>query len=149
MTPSHQVSNKTMPTSDNRVEMRVKGQWITVPALDVDGKKLFATGKRLRTARVRGEEMMEHELENPELYIDRLKADGKNTLRADIFSFTQKLPGTQPVYSYPMEWESVAAVHLVSFKEWWESLPQETRKNVRRSQKRGVTVKIRNLDEDV
>jgi ribosomal protein S18 acetylase RimI-like enzyme len=48
-----------------------------------------------------------------------------------------------------MEWESVAAVSLVSFKEWWQALPQETRKNVRRSQKRGVVISVRGLDEDV
>jgi hypothetical protein len=144
-----QATGKTMTTPNDTAEIRVKGRWISVPALDVDGKTLLARGKWLRIARVRGEEMMEDALGNPELYIERLKADQRSMLRADIFSFTQKPPATQPIYSYPMEWESVAAVHLVTFKEWWESLPQETRKNVRRSQKRGVTVKIRNLDDDV
>ena len=43
-------------------EIRVKGRWVTVPSLDVNGKKLYATGTWLRTARVRSEEMMEDEL---------------------------------------------------------------------------------------
>jgi Acetyltransferase (GNAT) domain len=137
------------PTAENCVEIRVRGRWVKVPALDVNGKKLIATGKRLRTAMVRSEEMMENELENPELYIKKLKDDGNRALRADIFTFTQKLPATLPKYHYPMEWESIAAVHLVTFKEWWESLPQETRKNVRRSQKRGVVVRIKEFDDDL
>lgn len=138
-----------MPTAENCVELRVKGRWISVPAIDVNGKKLIAAGRWLRTARVRSEEMMENELENPELYIKKLIDDGNRVLKADIFTFTQKIPATRPKYPYPMEWESVAAIHLVSFKEWWESLPQETRKNVRRSQKRGVVVRIKEFDDDL
>jgi hypothetical protein len=136
-------------TANNCVEIRVRGRWITIPAVDVDGKKLIATGKWLRTAKVRGEEMMEKELENPGAYIDKLKGHANDPLKADIFTFTQKLPATPPKYPYPMEWESVAAIHLTSFKDWWEGLPQETRKNVRRSQKRGVTIGIKEFDDDL
>jgi hypothetical protein len=96
---------------------------------------------------VRGEEMMEKELDNPEIYLDRLRDDKAAELNADIFTFTQKLPATKPKYSYHREWESIAAIHLVSFTEWWEGLPQETRKNVRRAQKRGVQVRISDFDD--
>ena len=138
-----------IPMGETCVEIRVRGRWITVPAVDVNGKKVFATGKWLRTAKVRGEEMMEDELENPEAYIAKLTSDANDALKADIFTFTQKLPATRPKYSYPMEWESVAAIRFVSFKQWWEGLPQETRKNVRRSQKRGVAVSIKKFDDDL
>ena len=46
-----------------------------------------------------------------------------------------------------MEWESVAAIELISFKGWWDGLPQEARKNVRRSQKRGVVIQVKEFDE--
>ena len=138
-----------MSASENAVEIRVKGQWVKVPSLNVNGAELYASGKWLKMARVRGEEMMENELSNPELYIENLKADGNRPLKADIFTFTQKLPATKPKYQYPMEWESVAAIRLVSFKGWWESLPQETRKNVRRAAKRGVAVRISAFDDEL
>jgi hypothetical protein len=131
------------------VEVRNKGRWVTIPGLEINGDILITTGQRLKIAKIRGEEMREKELEDPELYIAALRNDKGRILDADIFTFTQKLPATQPRYSYPMEWESVAAVSLVSFKEWWQGLPQETRKNVRRSQKRGVVISVRGLDEDV
>ena len=61
-----------------------------------------------------------------------------------------KMPSsTNPKYSYPMEEDSIAAIRLSSFKNWWEKLPQETRKNVRRSQKRGVVVDVREFDADL
>ena len=138
-----------MPEIRNGVEVRVKGHWVKVPSVNVSGKNLIAVGKWLRIARVRGEEMMENELEHPEVYIERLKGDAKSALRADIFTFTQKLPAIQPKYFYPMEWESVAAIHLTSVTRWWDNLPQETRKNVRRSAKRGVQVTIKEFDDDL
>lgn len=138
-----------MSPGENSVEVRVRGRWIATTVVDINGKKLIATGKWLRTAKVRGEEMMESELENPEVYIEKLKGHANDALKADIFTFTQKLPAVSAKYPYPMEEESVAAIHLTSFKEWWDDLPQESRKNVRRSQKRGVTVKIKEFDDDL
>lgn len=138
-----------MPAAESYVEVRIRGRWITTPAVEVNGNKVITTGKWLKTARVRGEEMMITELESPELYIRKLKGSARGVLKADIFTFTQKLPAASPKYVYPLEWESVAAIHLVSFKDWWESLPQETRKNVRRSQKRGVTVTTKEFDDDL
>jgi hypothetical protein len=131
------------------VKVRVKGQWVLVPILKVNDDILVATGKWLRIARVRGEEMKEREIGPPELYLETLRSDKERKLKADIFSFTQKLPSIQPKYSYPMEGESIAAISLVSYKEWWERLPQETRKNVRRSQKRGVTIRVKEFDDEL
>ena len=139
-----------VPALGVQIEMRVKGRWIDVPAVDVNGEKLIARGKWLRTASVRGEAMMENELEDPEAYIENLNGSAKDVLRADIFTFTQKLPATNPKHAYPWEWESVAAIRLASFREWWEGLPQETRKNVRRSQKRGVLIMVKGeLDDEL
>jgi hypothetical protein len=129
------------------VEVRTKGRWVTIPAIEVNGDTLITSGHRLKIARIRGEELREKQIEDPELYIAAIKRD--RILRADIFTFMQKPPATQPKYSYPMEWESVAAISLTNFKQWWEGLPQESRKNVRRSQKRGVTITVSDLNASV
>jgi hypothetical protein len=138
-----------MIQSSQTVDVRIKGRWVKVPVMEVNGETLVARGKWLRIAQVRGEEMMQTELENPAIYLAALKNDAERILRADVFSFTQKLPAIQPKYSYPMEWESVAAIPLSTFNQWWEGLPQETRKNVRRSQKRGVVIRIKEFDDDL
>jgi hypothetical protein len=132
--------------AEGYIEVRVKGRWVAVPAADVNGTTLIVKGRWLRTAVVRGEEMMVDELEDPRVYIEMLKADKNRRLKADIFTFTQKVPNARPKYSYPAESESIAAIHLLSFKQWWESLPQESRKNVRRAQKRGLQVRISDFD---
>jgi len=144
---SLEALNPGMTQSSKPVEMRVKGRWVSVPVIEVNGDQLTTRGKWLRIARIRGEEMRAKELDNPEVYLTALRNDKDRILKADIFSFAQKLPATQPKYPYPIEWESVAAIPLVSFKQWWEGLPQESRKNVRRSQKRGVMIRVDEFDD--
>jgi hypothetical protein len=135
-----------MTPTDNTIEIRVKGRWVPVPYLEVDGQKLYATGTWLKIAKIRGEEMMEDEISNPAACVEELKQNREPKLNADVFTFTQKLPSTQPKYTYPFDWESVAAIRVGNFDEWWASLPQETRKNVRRSAKRGVVVRTSEFD---
>ena len=143
-----EVQYPGMIQTRHSVEVRTKGRWVKTPAIQVNEDTLIATGKRLRIAKIRGEEMREKAIEAPELYIEALKKN-KGILKADIFTFAQKVPSTQQLFQYRMERESIAAIFLVTFKDWWESLPQESRKNTRRSQKRGVTLSIRRLDADV
>ena len=134
--------------SDETVEISVKGKWFRVPALNVNGKSIIRKGRWLRIAYPNVEQWLETPVDDPARCIRALKARSSG-LRADIFTFCQKLPATQPEYSYPIEWESVAAIAITTFKEWWEGLSQETRKNVRRSQKRGVTVLTKKLDREL
>jgi hypothetical protein len=138
-----------MTMTNEIIEIAVKGKWFKVPAVPVDGKHLVRRGKWLKTAYINNEQWLESEVKDPERCVVALKAQGSGGVSADLFTFSQKLPATTPKYSFPLEWDSVAAVHVTSFKDWWESLPQETRKNVRRSQKRGVVVSVKKLDDEL
>jgi len=130
-------------------EIYIKGKWVRVPALNVADKTIVVRGSWLKMAVIRSEDWLPTELQDPEACVLRLKEQVSRGFRADVFTFAQKLPDTTPKYQYPMEWDSIAAVHLPTFKEWWEGLPQEARKNVRRSQKRGVVVDVRPFDDDL
>lgn len=125
-----------------------KGKWIEVPSLDVAGNIIVVEDRWLKIARVHRADWLETEIANPEACIHALRDNARFGLCADIFTFSQKLPSIQPKYSYPLEWESLAAARA-TFKKWWNQLPQETRKNVRRAQRRGVYVTVRTFDDDV
>jgi len=129
------------------LEISVSGKWVTVPALDISGKTVVVTGRWIKVAAIHDDEWLDSELEDPESCIRKLKERGSHGLRADIFTFAQKLPATRPQHPYPMAWDSIAAIRLSSFTGWWEKLPQETRKNVRRATRRGVVVRIQELDD--
>jgi hypothetical protein len=131
------------------IEISVKGKWISVPALKLDNRVIITRGKALKIALIHDEAWMEMELEDPDVCMRELKAQASDGLRADIFTFAQKVPGAAPKFDYLFEWDSIAAANTTSFKQWWESLPQESRKNVRRSQKRGVTISVRCFDDEL
>ena len=143
---SSPVPNESQAVFDRSIEISVKGEWVTVPALHFHGINIVAKGRWIRVATVHDEEWLETELQNPQECIKSLKEQESHKLRADIFTFSQKPSSTVPRYAYPMEPDSVAAAHFTSFNAWWEKLPQETRKNVRRSQKRGVVTEVRKFD---
>src|SRR4029077_255318 len=143
------VPDRAHVPKETIVEISVEGEWIKVPALQVERETIIVNGRWLRIASLLNEEWSETEFDKPELCVQTLKKHGSPTLHADLFTFSQRLPAIAPKYSYPIELDSVAAVRLKSFKEWWDKLPQVTRKNVRRSEKRGVEVKVREFDDDL
>jgi hypothetical protein len=136
-------------TADCKIEISVKGRWMSVPAFSLAGNTIIVTGSWLKLAVVHDEQWLENALEDPELCVRLLKEQVSHGLRADIFTFAQPPPDTAPKYSYYMNRDSLAAIRLTRFKDWWENLPQESRKNVRRSQKRGVVVSVKEFDDDV
>jgi hypothetical protein len=147
---SPSVAQQKSPKSRENVgEIYIKGKWIRVPSFAVDDKTIVVRGTWLKVAVIRSEDWLATELEDPEACLKMLNKQASHGLRADIFTFTQKLPATTPKFQYPVEWDSIAVVHLTSFKEWWEGLPQESRKNVRRAQRRSVVVSLRAFDDDL
>lgn len=129
------------------VDVSVKGKWTRAPGLFLEGKTIVVRGRWLKLAAIHDDAWLEAELDAPDVFVERLRARQSDGFAADIFTFAQKVPGSAPKYHLPMEWDSIAVARFATFKEWWDELPQETRKNVRRSQKRGVVISIQSLDD--
>ncbi len=123
------------------LELSLKGEWINVPSLDIDGVHIISNGRWPKIASIADEEWLERDIDDPESCLQALM-ETKAIFRADLFTFSQRLPTTAPKYPYPRELESIAAIHVTKFKDWWDKLPSVTRKNVRRAEKRGVVTKV-------
>lgn len=136
-----------MTEQTRNVEISVRGQWSTVSGIAVGSDTLIVRGRWLKAAVVHEEEWLDHEIQDLEACLRCLKTVRLEGRRADLFTFVQKLPEITPKYSYHREHESVAAIPLTTYAAWWESLPQESRKNVRRAEKRGVVVRTVTLDD--
>lgn len=114
----------------------------------VGNSSLLVTGRLLKIAEIHDEVWREPDAAgNPEAVANDLK---KSRIRADIFTFAQPLPETLPKYQHYMEWDNFAVVPITTFEEWWtKRLPQVTRKNVRRAQKRGVVTRVVAFDDEL
>jgi hypothetical protein len=128
-------------------EIRISGRTLYVPSAEICGRTVVVTGKWIRMAQVRDEEVVEGvTVEDPESFIAKLR---ESELKADVFTFAQRPPEITPKYDYHWDWDNWAAVRTTCFKDWWENLPQESRKNVRRAVRRGVVVKIVPFDDNL
>jgi hypothetical protein len=62
--------------------------------------------------------------------------------RVDLFTFIQQLHETSPKYSYPMEWDNLAAIPISTFDNWWNNqIRSFPRNRARQAEKRGVTIR--------
>lgn len=128
-------------------EVSVKGRTMKVPSADVGGRKIVVTGRMPRVARIHDEEWIDAPpLENVEAFLVSIKDAGVD---ADVFTFSEPLGASVSFdSSYQSEQYDLAVVPLTTFSAWWESLPQESRKNTRKAEKRGVTAKLAAFDDD-
>ena len=134
--------------SNESTEISIRGIFKKVPAVTLDALTIAITGKLVRTGFIRGEGWLDpSQIEKPEWIIEKLR-EIKAPL--DIFTFHQPLPESQPRYRYPYEWDNIAIIPLISYADWWEHrASQVTRKNVRRSAKRGVDVRSIDFDDQL
>jgi Acetyltransferase (GNAT) domain len=111
--------------------------------MEVDNKRILIEGEIPRIARL--EQEWYEDVEDPRTLINRLR---KSEPRPDIFTFWQRLPDTEPKYSYPMELDSIAALPIKSYSLWWEKqIDRKARNKIRKAQKNGVVVKPATFDD--
>jgi hypothetical protein len=108
--------------------------------VQIDGRTVITTGKWLKIAAIRDEELVQGEtIVDPETFIVRLKRSG---LKADIFTFGQKLPDVVPRYSYQLEWDSLAVIPITTYSEWWQHLAKyDARAAIKKARKRGLIIR--------
>ena len=103
----------------------------------VCGKDIRISGKFVRVARIDGDKY--NCPDDPEQLVESLRKCGT---RIDLFTFLQKLPESKPKYSYPMEWDNLAAMPVSTFEHWWtKQVDNKTRNMVRKGEKRGVVLR--------
>ena len=109
----------------------------------VDDVRVIRQGSFLKIAELEAE--WYGDVKDPEAV---RKAIGNSTA-ADIFTFCQRLPETEPKFSYRMEWESVAAIPIQTYDKWLnEQINAGARKSIRKAEKKGVQVRIARFDDE-
>jgi len=122
-------------------EISVRGATRRVPSIQVNGRTIIVTGGWLKVAAVKDEDFQQGETV-PDLSLFTCKLQQSNGAGADIFTFSQKLTDPTPRFASFYEWESIAAIPVTSFSDWWNNrVSSDLRKDVRRSAKRWVVVR--------
>jgi hypothetical protein len=126
-------------------EINVKGKMVKFSAIEINGLKIVIKGKYIKIAEVREE--WDQDVMEPELIIDGLKKSGR---RIDLFTFIQRLPESRPKYNYYREWDSVAAIPIVSYEHWLRNqIPDQARNKIRKAAKMGVEIRKMAFEDEL
>lgn len=106
--------------------------------MNVRGHEIRVRGKLLRIGRLAAESYLFLE-EDPQALIEEL---GQGKPAMDLFTFTQRVPNSTPLYSYPMEMDNCAAIAVSTFDQWWtQQIRPEARNRARQAEKKGAVLR--------
>lgn len=143
--PYNAPADSVIP-SDGMQEILVRGQRVRVPAAEIGGATVICKNGWLKVASVHDEEYLDADpVTDPESTVKALRA---SHLKADIFTFTQRMPDLIPRYRYHLEWDNMAAIPITSYRSWLEnSVTYDVRKAVKRARRMGVDVRKTAFDD--
>jgi hypothetical protein len=105
--------------------------------MNIAGREVKVYGRLCRVAQLDADDYKF--LEDPEAAVTELR---RSKVRADLFSFLQKLPDSQPKYSYPFEWDNFAVLPISTFENWWtQQLGFKARNKAKQAEKKGLVVR--------
>lgn len=130
-----------------RTEIRIKGAPVTVRSAEVHGRLVIVEGKWLRVASIYDEDLVEgNAIENPQSFVKGLMT---SDLKADLFTFRQKIPDTVPLYNeLGPEYDSFAVIPITTYSEWLQNLAKsDVRSAINKSIKRGLVTRQAECDD--
>jgi len=101
------------------------------------GKDVRIDGRFLRIASLDGD--IYTFPDDLDAILDGLRKCGK---RIDLFTFMQKVPDSEPKYSYPMEMDNLAVLPVSTFENWFKrQINSFPRNRARQAEKRGAVLR--------
>jgi hypothetical protein len=128
------------------LEISVRGRPQTVPARRIAGAAVIERGRLLKSAQLFDQFWLEVErIPDLDLLVDELR---RSAHRPDLLFYTQRVPDTEPRYRYSFRRQNFAVLQLTTYDAWFQSaVSAATRRNVRASEKRGVSVRVCQFDD--
>jgi len=110
----------------------------------IDDREISIKGNVVRTARIENE--WEEDIANPILFLEKLKI---SKVKADIFTFWQGIPYTEPIYDYYMELDNMAVLPIRDYNYWWkQQINENSRRNIKKAKKKNVVIKITDYNDE-
>ncbi len=111
--------------------------------IEICGREICTEGRILRVAQLHGDTF--RFVDDPAPIVHQLRACKE---RVDLFTFAQRLPETEPRFSYPVEWENAAVLRVTTFEHWWtRQMHSYARNRARQAEKKGVVLRETPFDD--
>jgi hypothetical protein len=124
----------------------IKGQPTDIRCCEVLGHT-FVVERSGGFAKVSLEDEWFEDLGDPEGTIRSLREQLGG--RADLFTFWQRMPHTEPRHALHTEWEDLAVLPVTTYEHWWQhQIKSRVRNQIRKAEKDGLVVKEVPYDDD-
>jgi hypothetical protein len=141
---SRAISSTREPLQVFAKETLIKGQPAKQDCIQIGGQTYSITSGALTIVSL--EDDWYEDVRDPEAVIQALKE--ASDLKADLFTFWQRLPNIEPRFKYHMESEEIAVLPVKSFDQWFnQQIKSRTRNLIRKSQKDGLEVRETTYDD--
>lgn len=108
------------------------------------GKRFYCLGKFIKVCGLA--DAWYEDVHDPLSIVSSLK---KGTHGAHLFTFFQRPPHTDQLFSYYIEPYPVSVIKITSYEDWWTiSIQKNTRQAVKKAQKKGVEIRVENFDDN-
>jgi hypothetical protein len=105
--------------------------------IEICGKEICVEGRILRIAHLHGDTY--RFVDDPAGIVEGIR---KCRERVDLFTFAQRLPESEPKFSYPIEWENAAVLHVTTYEQWWTNqIGFKARNKAKQAEKNGVVLR--------
>jgi hypothetical protein len=113
--------------------------------LTFENRDLVVGGKLCRVARMDADDYKF--LQDPESVIASIR---ESNVKADLFTFLEKLPETAVKYSYPYEMDNMAVLPITTFDNWWmKQIGFKARNKAKQAEKKGLAIREVPFDENL
>jgi len=131
-----------------REEVRIGGNTYFVPSAKICGQPVIITGRFLRVAAIKDEELVDGEtVAEPGVFLNEIR---RSFPQADVFSFVQKIPDVIARHSYMTEWDNAAVIPITSLDDWLKNrVSTDVRKSVKKAARLGVVVMPVEFDDEL
>ncbi|HWE16477.1 MAG TPA: hypothetical protein VG758_04750 [Hyphomicrobiaceae bacterium] len=122
-----------------------RGQPAKIDCVEICGQS-YAVSRGFVTTLCLEDDWFE-DVADPVAVIDALTMS--SGFKADIFTFWQRLPATEPKHSFHVEWEELAALPIRNYDHWWNhQIKSRVRNQIRKAEKQGLVVREATYDDD-
>lgn len=111
--------------------------------IEICGREICIDGRLVRMAHLHGDTF--RFVDDPARVVDGIRKYGA---RVDLFTFAQRLPETEPKFSYPLGWDNAAVLQVTTFEHWWtHQMHSYARNRARQAEKKGVVLRETPFDD--
>src|SRR5438093_5107086 len=122
----------------------LKGQPARIECVELDGQTYTITRGPITVVDL--EDEWYEDVANPEAVIEALRAHPQ--VRADLFTFWQRLPDVVPKYRFHQEWEHIAVLPVQNYDQWFNhQIKSRVRTSIRKAEKEGLVVRETTYDD--